>query len=190
MTLSFLQLNINADNYWDKLIPFLASHDFDVMQFQELTGKETLVGNIHSTRDTFNELQKILAEKYYGELSITQRFTSNPDSYIGNGIFYRKSFSLVEKQSITISEFEKFFPSDSKQFQRVGRALLHLVLKIEEKEVSFINTHFAWGENNIEKPFQTEQGKTLINYLKQVSHPFIFSADLNLTPDSTIYPKT
>lgn len=189
MTLSFLQLNINADNYWDKLISFLTSHDFDVIHFQELSGNETIVSNIHSKRDTFIELQKILEENYNGEFSIEQRYTSSPDSYMANGIFYKNSFSLIEKKEIILSEFEKFFPSNSTEYEKIGRTVLHLILEIESKQISFINTHFAWGGDHIEKPFQTEQGEILINYLKTVKPPFIFSGDLNLTPEQPLIQK-
>src|SRR6185437_1453662 len=183
MKLSFLQLNINADNYWDILIHYLTSHDFDVMHFQELTGNGTVIGNVNSKRDTFKDLQKILENHYNGELSIGQRFSSNPDSYMANGTFYKKSLPLIEKKEITISKFDPFFPSDSKEFQKIGRTLLHLLFDIDGKRVSFLNHHFAWGGNPIEKPFQTEQGEILYNYIKTVKAPFVFSGDLNIRPE-------
>lgn len=145
MTIKLLQLNINADNYWDLLTHFLLSNDFDVMHLQEVTGKDTIVGNIHSQRDTFIELQKLLSEKYNGEFSIEQRYTSGPDAYMANAIFYKKSFSLVERNEILIAKFDELFPSDSKEFERVGRTLLHLKLAIEGKYISFLNNHFACG---------------------------------------------
>ena len=189
MIFTLLQLNINADNYWDILVPYLTSHDYDVIHLQELTGKDTIVGNINSTRDTFTELQSILANKYKGVLSIAQRYTSSEDSYMANGTFYKNSFSLIDKKEVILSSFNKFFPSDSTQYERVGRTLLHLLLEIEGKQISFINTHFAWGGDRIEKPFQTTQGEILINYVKDVQPPFIFSGDLNLTPDQPLIKK-
>lgn len=189
MIFTLLQLNINADNFWDKLVPYLTSHDFDVIQLQELTGKDTTVGNINSKRDTFIELQHILAKKYNGELSIAQRYTSGEDSYMGNGTFYKKTYPLIDKKEIRISSFNEFFPSDSTDYERVGRTLLHLILEIQGKQVSFINTHFAWGGDRIEKPFQTNQGEILINYVKNIKPPFIFSGDLNLTPDQPLIKK-
>src|SRR6266404_7599535 len=103
MTIKLLQLNINGDNYWEKLVSFLTSCDFDVLQLQELTGKDTRSGNINSQRDIFAELQKILQENYEGELTITQRYTSSPFAYMGNGTFYKKAFSLLEKKEIVLS---------------------------------------------------------------------------------------
>lgn len=189
MTLSFLQLNINADNFWDTIIPYLTSHNFDIMHLQEVTGEGTICGNINSKRDTFIELQKVLGTKYKGELTKTQSFSSSPDSYIGNAIFYKKTLTLLEKKEIRLSTFDEFFPSDAKSFEKVGRVLLHLRLEIEDKQLSLLNTHFAWNNTPIEQPHQTTQGEILINYLKTVPKPFIFSGDLNLRPDQPMIQK-
>src|SRR5258706_8314089 len=104
MQISLLQLNINADNFWDKFLNYLTRSDFDIMQLQEVTGKDTSLGNIHSQRDTYAELHKILGEKYNSELAIPQRFTSGPDSYMGNATFYKKDFSLLGKQIVPLYE--------------------------------------------------------------------------------------
>src|SRR5258708_5801499 len=77
MKIKLLQLNMNANNYWDSLILFLNSHDFDVIHLQELTGKDTVSGNMNSQIDVFEELQKILSSQYNGELSINTRYSSN-----------------------------------------------------------------------------------------------------------------
>lgn len=183
MTISFLQLNSNADNFWDRLIPFLSKQTFDVIQLQEVTGKETVCGNFHSKRDVFIELQKLLEETYNGELSITQRFTSSHTSYFGNATFYKKSFSMKDHHEFTLYHETEYYPSDAKNFAGVGRKLLHLKLERDGKEISFLNTHFAWGPTPIEKHYQTEQGDRLAHYLKIVKKPFIFSGDLNLTAD-------
>lgn len=189
MIIKLLQLNINADNYWDKLIPYLTSHDFDIIQLQELSGKDTVIGNINSQRDTFAELQTILQDKYYGELSISQRYTSSLDSYMGSGTFYKKSFSLVKKKEIILSLTHEYFPSDKTSYEEVGRTLLHLIFAIKGKHISFLNTHFAWGPNNIEKPHQTKQGEVLLNYLQTVKEPFVLTGDFNLTPKQPLMQK-
>ena len=188
MQLSLLQLNINSDNYWDQLTSYLTSHDFDVLQLQELTGNHTIAGNINSHRNTYAELQKILEEKYYGVLSITQRFTSSPDAYMGNGTFYKKDFILKDKKELVLSKFDPFSPNET-DYSNVGRTLLHLTFEIDGKEISFLNTHFAWSNNPIEKPHQTKQGEILIEYLKTVKYPFVLSGDFNLTPDQPLIKK-
>jgi endonuclease/exonuclease/phosphatase family metal-dependent hydrolase len=189
MTIKLLQLNINADNYWDKLVTFLTSHDFDILQLQEITGKDTRAGNINSQRDVFSQLQKILEKNYEGELTITQRYTSSPFAYLGNGTFYKKTFSLIEKKEIVLSTYGGPFPSELKTYERVGRKALHLNLEIEGKHISFLNTHFAWAKTSKEEPHQTKQGEILVEYLQKVTHPFVLSGDFNLDPQQPTIHK-
>ena len=99
MQLSILDLNINADNYWEKLTLFLQSHDFDIICLQEVSGIDTISGNIHSVRDGFEELKHILGLKYQGELVKSQRYASGEFSYMGNATFYKKEFTLLKKIS-------------------------------------------------------------------------------------------
>jgi len=189
MVLSFLQLNINADNFWDNLIPFLTKNNFDILQLQEIAGKESISGNIATKRDVFAELNKIFGERYDSELAISQRYTSSPSSYFGVATFYRKKFQLVEKNIITLYERTTPFPSDAQSYEKVGRNLLHLTLSIDGKTISFLNTHLAWAKTTKEQPHQTQQGEILFNYLQTVPSPFIFSGDFNIDPEQPLIKK-
>lgn len=148
-----------------------------------------MTGNIKSKKDTFVELQKIMQNRYQGELSIAQRFTSSKNSYMGNGTFYKRSFSLIEKKEIFLSAFHKYFSSEIKSYEEVGRTLFHLTFTIGGKQVSFLNTHFAWGGNHIEKSHQTKQGEILLKYLKKVNPPFVLTGDFNLTSEQPLMKK-
>ena len=189
MTLSILQLNINADNFWDKLIPFLTMHHFDILMFQEVCGKDTINGNINSKRDCFKELQKTFADRYRGELAIAERFTSSPDSYIGQAIFYKRSFSLLEKTVFPLYQRGVPFPSESENFEDESRVLLHLTLGTDNKRISFLNLHGAWAKIATEHDHQKVQGERLLSYLRNVQPPFIFSGDLNLNPQQPTVQK-
>lgn len=189
MKLSLLQLNTNSDNYWDKLTSYLTSPDFDILQLQELTGKETFAGNLHSRHNTFAELQKILQDKYYGVLSIAQRYTSSPNAYLGNGTFYKKEFALIDKKELVLFSHDNPFRSDLTTFEEVGRTVLHLTFAFENKHVSFLNTHLAWAKTSNEEPHQTKQGAILVDYLRTVPEPFVLTGDFNLTPDQPLVQK-
>lgn len=186
MLLSVLQLNINADNYWDNLISFLTKNTFDIIQFQEVAGKDAHSGNINSKRDCYHELQNILGEKYTSGLAIAQYYTSSPTAYIGNATFYKKDFQLLEKQIITLHERKDPFPSDATSYEDVARNLLHLTLAIDNKKISFLNTHLAWAKTTKEQPHQTQQGEILLNYLKNVPFPFVLTGDFNLDTEQPI----
>ena len=189
MTLSVLQLNINADNFWDKLIAFLRTHQFDVLMLQEVTGKDTFSGNIHSKRDCFKELQKILSATHQGELAVVERYTSSESSYVGQAIFYKRSFSLIEKTIFPLYQRDTPFPSDAKSFEDESRALLHVTLGTDDKRISFLNVHGAWAKTATEHPHQKVQGERLLSYLKNVHQPFIFTGDLNLDPEQPTIKK-
>jgi len=190
MTIKLLQLNINGDNYWDTLIPFLAKNDFDIFHFQELAGKNTLSGNINSTRDCFAKLQQVLSTNYKSELAISQRYLSDPvNAYMGNAIFYKNNFALIEKNILTLNQNTTPFPPDVTQYESLGRTFLHLTFQIEGKQISFMNTHFAWAHTPTEEPHQTEQGEILLKYLQNVPKPFVLTGDFNLDPNQPTIQK-
>jgi len=189
MILTLLQLNSNADNFWDKLIAYLTKNDFDIIQLQEVCGKNSISGNINCKRDCYEELKKILREKYKSELIITQRYSSSPSSFIGNATFYKSSFALIQKSVVPFYEIATPFPSDSHNFEETGRGMLHLILKKDNKKISLLNTHFAWAKTPKEEPHQTKQGELLLAYLKHVDAPFVLSGDFNLDPQQPTIKK-
>lgn len=107
---------------------------------------------------------------------------------MGNGTFYRKQFPLISKKAIILSIYD-IFPSESKTYENIGRTLLHLKLVIDGKQISFLNTHFAWGGDHIEKPHQTKQGEILLKYLQTLNAPFVLTGDFNLTPEQPLIQK-
>jgi endonuclease/exonuclease/phosphatase family metal-dependent hydrolase len=181
MIISVLQLNMNADNFWGALINFITQSNFDIIQLQEVVGKGTTIGNIKSKRDCFEELQKILSPNYLGELVINDKFTSGKDSYMGNATFYNKKFSLSQKHIVTIKNNEGLFDSSKNNYEILGRSILHLVLNANGKEISFLNTHGAWGGTIYEKPHQTEQFNKIKDYIELIKTPFVFTGDLNVS---------
>lgn len=180
---------MNADMFWDRVIPYITSHDFDVIHLQEVAGKNTNIGMITTKRDCYKELQKILGESYAGVLVRTDRFTSSPDAYFGNAIFYKKEFPRIDTNIVWTRKNEEPFPSDSKTYEDTGRAILHVTLSFKGTPVSFLTTHGAWAKIPVEHPHQTKQGDIIIEYLKKVSSPFIFSGDLNLDPNQPLIQK-
>lgn len=189
MTLSLLQLNINADNFWDALVHFVKKNDFDILMLQEVAGNHTICGNINSKRDCFKELQKVLADRYRGELAIAERFTSSSSSYLGSAIFYKRSFSLIEKTILPLYQRGMPFPSEAKNFEDESRVLLHLTIGTNDKQISLINLHAAWAKTSKEEPHQTKQGEKLLSYLKNVHKPFILAGDFNLDPEQPTIKK-
>ncbi|HEX8932475.1 MAG TPA: endonuclease/exonuclease/phosphatase family protein [Patescibacteria group bacterium] len=189
MLLSILHLNLNAQNFWDNLVVFLKNHDFDILQFQEVCGQDTISININTQFDGFKKLQELLGSTYAGELAIAQRYTSSPSAYMANATFYRNDFKLLNKNILTLFPRTELFPSEQDHFEDAGRNLLHLQLQIGAKKISLLNTHLAWAKTTIEQPHQTNQGEILLNYLQTVEQPFILSGDFNIDPNQPLIAK-
>lgn len=171
---------MNGDNYWDTLVSFLTTHDFDVIQFQEVCGKNTIAGNLHTKIDCFEALKKLLKDTHNGEIAIAQRYTSSPTAYLANATFYKKKFSLIDVNILTLYKNPKAFLHTLTTYETVGRNLLHLTLEINKKQISFLNTHLAWAPTPEELPYQIKQGEILTEYLKKITTPFILTGDFNI----------
>lgn len=181
MQIKLLHLNINGANYFQSLTKFIKQADFDIFCFQEVTGINAFVGNIYSTRDAFQEISHILSKTHIGELIISQRFSSDKKhSYLGNAIFYKKTFSLKQKNTLPLYENHKYFTSDSKDYRKIGRNLLHLTLEKEGQTFQILTTHLARGPKPSEQVFQRQQNTKLVSYIKSLSRPFILTGDFNL----------
>lgn len=189
MLISILQLNINSDNHWDKLTNFLKKSDFDILMFQEVTGRETKCGNIDSKRDVFKELQALLCADFNGELAKSDVFTSSPQSYNAVSIFFKKQYTLIDKNILTLHKRKEPFPSEAKSFEGLSRNLLHIRLLINNKYISFLTIHAAWAKTPQEEPHQTMQGEILLSYLKTIPAPFILTGDFNLDPQQPLIKK-
>lgn len=189
MKVSLLQLNMFAGTYWDRLSSFLTSHDFDVIHLQEVAGKHTKVGVVDTQIDCYVELQKLLHDRYDSEFVLTDRFTSSPESYTGNAIFYKKQWSLIEKDILWLHQNHKPYPSDATSYEDTGKALLRVTLSKAGKTMSFLNTHGAWAKNPKEHSHQTKQGDMIVEYLKTTATPYILSGDFNLNPEQPTIKK-
>lgn len=188
MQIKLLQLNMWAGTHLSKIKDFIASNDFDILCFQEVSGIGAVQGNIMSTRegylqDSFLELQKTLKE-YTGELAIAQYMESNPKkAYFGIAIFYKKGFVLTGKNIITLFKRTTPFPSNATSFEDVGRNALHVLLKKDGKTVNVITGHLAWAQTKFEEPHQRKQNLKLIQYMEKIKTPWILTGDFNINPE-------
>ena len=183
MKLKVLQLNINADNYFSQVSNFLKTHDFDIINLQEVAGKSTIAGNINCKIDCFNELKKILEPNYHSNLAISDRFSSDPvNSYMANATFFKKSITLISADTLVLHKANGIFPSSSQDFQNESRNAIILKLKYENKEFYVLNAHLVWGKDDIEKDFMRKQNLKLIEFVSKIKQPFILTGDFNISP--------
>ncbi len=176
MQIKVFQLNMWAGTKFPAIESFLRNNDFDILCFQEVAGPNTYCGNVKCETDCFAKLQSILGESYNGELAIFSRFTSDPiNSFEGNAIFYKKSFSLINKDVLHLYDIQTPFPSDATSYEGMPRNALHLKLQQDERNIDVLSTHLAWARSSIEQPHQREQNLKLIEYMKTL--------DFNINPN-------
>lgn len=190
MQIKLLQLNINAGSFFHSFENFLKTHEFDILCLQELAGVNTRCGNINCTVDCYEKLSSLLSSTHKGELAIAERFTSDPaDSYLGNAIFYRKEFTLLEKNIVWLYKKDTPFLSEMNHFEEQSRNVLHLNLSYQEKNWQVVTTHLAWAKTPEEYPHQTAQNKILLEKVSTLTTPWIVTGDFNLLPNQPTVSK-
>lgn len=164
----------------DKVARFIKTQDFDIINFQEVTG-----GILSkSVPDSFGYFKKVL--NLNGELVKSWSATDDGKSYFGNATFFKKSFKLLKKEEIRLKSYVVIPDYINRRIEDDPHSALSLTLKYGSKTFSVINTHLAWEPTPKDKPFKTAQALKLYHYLQKIERPFIFSGDFNLTPDSKV----
>lgn len=178
MIIKFLHLNIEFGNRIDKIIEFVKRENFDILNFQEVTGGSINEHNL----DCFNYFKNSL--DYEGEIAVSWRLKEEKNAYFGNATLFKKSFVLEDKKIIWLKEYEEV-PSDL-DFQYRPYSALSLNLNNQNKTFQVINTHLLWGPTPEDAAEKLKQGQKLFEYLKTINIPFILSGDFNVTSNSQI----
>ncbi|HEV2340036.1 MAG TPA: endonuclease/exonuclease/phosphatase family protein [Patescibacteria group bacterium] len=179
MLLHILQLNIYACTYFDNIQKFFKENSFDILQFQEVCGKGTRVGNIVCNRNNLEELQTLLGSTYHSELIKRSLFTSSPTAYEANATFWKDTLREVKKEIIWLNKTDKPFPSEEKDFSTMGTAALALQFVINDRPIWFINTHGAWSKSEKDTLAKEQQAALLVDFIKKLAEPFILTGDFN-----------
>lgn len=183
MSIKFLDLNILHGKYLPTIIDFIHEGQFDVIHLQEVARGPWFPPEIDE--DNFASLSRALSE-YYGELAIAMKLKTDPGSYLGNAIFFKKNIKLLEKRVIWLKRYKELAYRHAIPIQAYPRNALCLELMIEGKPVYFINTHLAWGPTPEDRKYKLVQAKRLYKYLEKLHKPFILSGDFNLTPETQV----
>lgn len=176
MLIKFLHLNIEFGNRIDKIIEFVKREDFDILNFQEVTGENVNEHNL----DCFNYFKNNLG--YEGEIAVSWRLEDEKNAYFGNATLFKKSFVLKDKKIIWLKEYEEV--SSDLDFQYRPYSALSLKLNKLGKTFQVINTHLLWGPTPDDTDEKLRQGRKLYEYLKKINIPFILSGDFNVDQNS------
>ena len=183
MTISLLQLNIESARFVDEIVSYIKQYDFDILHLQEVSAH---VFNKYHNIDCFQELKNRLG--YEGVLTKTTTRLNDPSSYFGKAILFKPAFTLRSQQEIWMKPTKQLvqLPKTAEEIRQLSHNALHVQLEKDGKTINCINTHLAWGPTPEDEQYKLDEAKILVDYMKNVSKPFVLSGDFNVTPDSQI----
>lgn len=173
MKLTILQWNIWSREDIHHVAEFLKANKADVICLQELTYN-------HPTQD-ITDTPKFIAQQlgyHYYAPKIPLRVIEGREVLIANGIFSR--FAIKDTRHVWINE-----PSG-----KVGglddeyRAYVEATLEIDGQELIIGTTHMSYTHRFEGTPQKEKETDRLVQELMRHNKNFIFTGDLNATPDS------
>ena len=199
MSIKLLQLNMFQGKLIKNVVEYVKENDIDILCLEEVTGGKLSRGGLNTYPkvgtvgevldqsvvgiDCFSYLKSEL--NYEGKLSVNFRLKSDPESYFGNAIFYKK-FNLLEKKEIWMKDYEEYDDIEKINPADIPRSGLLLNLERDGKSLGVVTTHLVWGPTPLDEPYKLEQNEKLFEFVKTFKTPFVIAGDFNLTPDSQV----
>ena len=163
----------------DNLLAFLKTEDFDILSFQEVSGDAI------SFQRT-NTFQQICNLGYDGELSVTWRYKGNPHSFFGEAVFFKPSFTLLQKTEIWLKPYAELATLDGFDSEEFPKSVLSVTLEKDGKKFDVLSAHLAWSATADDTPEKLQQARLFVEYMKTLRRPFILSGDFNVAPDTKV----
>ena len=168
MNISILQWNTWYKEENQNIVRFLEENPADVICLQELT--------VEPNKNNGN-LPKYIAEELGYHYYCKEIDLGDGKINIANGIFSR--YPIVASQTKWINE-----PTGTGHYDDEYRAYVEVTLDIDGKEVTVATTHMSYTNAFAYTPRKEQEVKRLIDILHTKKNSFIFTGDLNATPDS------
>lgn len=180
MNITLLHLNIAQGKYLDRIISYIKKENFDILNFQEVTG-----GRFSPLRlDCFGHI--ISALGYRGEIAIGMQVENDVNSYYGNATFFKKPLFLEKKEVLWLKDYQQLASPDKIQWKSVPRNVLCMRFVANKIRFWSFNTHIAWSNSPTDTAEKLRQGKLLYDKIKTIQSPFILSGDFNVSKTSQI----
>ena len=178
MKIKFLQLNIEKGRFLDRVIKFIEDQNFDIINFQEVSGGVISYGKV----DNLKILQKSLNDYAFAFAPAYKR-SDDPNSYQGNLVLVKKNYQIVNHKTIWYKSFLGFTEIESQNFPSLSRNALAVKIKLKDRFLWSICAHLPWtARSDIESAARLELSQKINNFLKSTSDPFVFSGDFNALP--------
>lgn len=180
MILKLFHLNIARGKYLDKVISYIKKENFDILNFQEVTG-----GRFNPLRvDCFQHITSALG--YQGEIAVAMQGANDVNSYYGNATFFKEQLCFEKKEVLWLKDYQQGVNPDKMEWEKASRNVLSLRFWINNVRFWCLNTHLAWSSSSNDTPEKLRQGKLLYEKTKTIQSPFILSGDFNVTKTSQI----
>lgn len=186
MQLRILQLNVNGLMWKENLRQYLENRSYDILNFQETVGKDTKVGNIDSSDDSVEELQKMLGPNFHPYIAKNNIVTSSPTAYFGMATFVKADLPVIRHENIFLHKRTTPFPSDSQAFDEKARSVLAIQIATDTTPIWILQTHFIWSPTPEDTPRKLAAGKILLDFISTLKTPFIFTGDMNVDNNSQV----
>lgn len=191
MEIKILQLNIWKGKLFNNFLPYLKTHHFDILHFQEVAGP----GVSFLGGENYKEIQNTLGVKYLG-LRAKEFDTTHPGGYEGSATFFHSTFTLLEEKVIYLNQ-QLEQPVDNEYlasiqgtshpfFEDIPRIALAVKLERLGKVSWFVNTQLAWNPSPLDTPKKIACAKVLENFLATLREPFVLTGDFNVESDTEI----
>jgi endonuclease/exonuclease/phosphatase family metal-dependent hydrolase len=161
--LQLLQLNVERDKHWDRILPFLKAEAFDVVCLQELREED--------------------AQRLQAELGLSLHFvptTRHSGKIQGIGIFSKTLARDTRTHWYGGTEDIRDFVNGTEAEKRASQRYMIAVADIahDDAAVTVATTHFPWTPDGSASDFQRESVQRLLNTLKAETG-FVLCGDFN-----------
>lgn len=175
MKIKILQWNIWYKEELSKNADFVKKYAPDILCVQELM--EVKNKNINNPEKLYQLLDK--RYDYFYQVSATWDNRINITNQ-GNGIYSR--FPILSKKHSYVSRF-KHNPLNASD---EGRVYMEIDIKVGEKILTVSTTHLSYTPDLEITEKRKKEATKLSDILKKKENKFIFTADLNASPDSYV----
>lgn len=174
MTIKLLQWNVWYKEDPQKIVNLIKQHNPDIICAQELIQHFQTKPEI----DTAKQIAREIGYQYY--FHYADRWTNRSEKETqGNAIFSKLPIISTNHHFLHLPKTDPINATEE------GRVLVEITVNLAGKELTLGTTHLSFTPFFEMTAHRRKEAKNLVKYLAtQISAPYVFTGDLNATPDS------
>src|SRR3989344_3253124 len=165
---------------------FVAHKDADIFCLQEIWngGKHLVDKEGKPLRNIIHELYKEISNALENHQGY---FRPHFLEFYGLAIFIKKDFRVVEEGDLFVYKTRDYIPESkiSKKAGNHARNMQYITIDTSTGKRTILNLHGIWtGGGKEDTEDRLEQTDRIINFIKNISHPYVLCCDFNLLPST------